>query len=130
MCLAGLKPVVEIQFGDYIWPAFMQYKDEIATFRYRSNNRWITPVVTRVAVGGYIHGGLYHSQNIESIFAHIPGILIAYPSNAADAKGLLKTACRINDPVFSVSIKDYTGKVMQLLPNLMQITLFLLVKLK
>ncbi len=105
MALAGLKPVVEIQFGDYIWPAFMQYRDEVSSFRYRSNNRWPVPFVTRVAVGGTIHGGLYHSQNIEAFFAHIPGILIAYPSNANDAKGLLKTAMRLNDPVLFLEHK-------------------------
>lgn len=99
LAVRGWKPVVEIQFGDYIWPSFMQWKNEVSAMRFRSNGGFSAPIVCRVAVGGYIHGGLCHSQNIESIFSHIPGIMIAYPSNAADAKGLLKTACRLQDPV-------------------------------
>ena len=105
MACSGWKPVIEIQFADYIWPAFMQIRNELASMRYRSNNMWNCPVVLRVAVGGYIHGGLCHSQSIDGYFMHMPGIRIAYPSNAADAKGLLKAACRMDDPVIFMEHK-------------------------
>tara|TARA_Y100000748_G_scaffold63559_1_gene51211 strand:- start:993 stop:2999 length:2007 start_codon:yes stop_codon:yes gene_type:complete len=105
LAVTGWKPCVEIQFGDYIWPAMMQIRDEAACMRYRSKGRWTCPMVIRVAVGGYIHGGLYHSQSIDSYFFNIPGIRVAYPSNAADAKGLLKTALRMDDPVIFMEHK-------------------------
>ncbi len=99
MALGGYKPVVEIQFADYSFPAFMQMRNEIPTLRWRSGGAWSCPLVVRMATGGYIRGGPYHSQSPEALYIHTPGWLIAYPSNAADAKGLLKTACRMDDPV-------------------------------
>ena len=107
MALYGMRPVPEIQFGDYVYPAFDQIVNELAKFRYRSGGEYTAPVVVRMPVGGGIRGGHYHSQSPEAFFTHIPGLKVVCPSNPIDAKGLLASAIRDDDPVIFMEPKRY-----------------------
>lgn len=103
--MMGLRPVAEIQFADFVYPAMDQIISEAARIRYRSNGEWGCPLVVRVPYGAGVHGGLYHSQSVEAFFAHVPGLKVVVPSNPSDAKGLLKAAIRDEDPVIFLEPK-------------------------
>ncbi|MFL5308733.1 MAG: alpha-ketoacid dehydrogenase subunit beta [Polyangia bacterium] len=107
MALYGMRPVPEIQFGDYIYPAFDQIVNELAKLRYRSGGEYAAPVVIRTPIGGGIKGGHYHSQSPEALFTHVPGLKVVCPSNPIDAKGLLASAIRGDDPVIFMEPKRY-----------------------
>ena len=115
--LNGLIPVAEIQFADFIHPAFDQIVSEAARTRYRSNGDWSVPIVIRTPFGGGVHGGLYHSQSIEAFYAHVPGLKVVVPSTPADAHGLLKSAVRDPDPVLFLEHKKVYRLVTDEVPD-------------